>query len=970
MQKRRFGDSCYGYADDSIREMFGMIAGNNKEETTGILAQILSKLVLEYANDDGEKSSINYVFFSQFEIPVHFLLQLITNPESDETDIQIGIRSLYIIYIVLRQVLKIENAKKAKRDARNGISNSEEFINIKKSVQYSSHQNESSPDELIYVPSFVEFNKTKSFTSVAYSISPYVLTIRKHEMIPLLTNLLKFPNRGIVQLTLKVLVLLCQISPRFIDDMSQSFIASVFFTVLNNIEYEAYPPYMDASSSGLIIQITNSISSTKRQEKQEVKELYISSEWIEGKEALLIILSDLIRYVSRLTSVCTELYDSGLFTTLWDLYVTYVSHPKLAPSILQSLVSLSCNLPDFSYNDDIPTDVKTMLVTNLVSTDNSIVSCSLYFIYRSIYEGTIMLWLDIPGLFEGILSVYTNNHSNDRILILDMFHRLFQFHETPSHCPLSYSLPPYSYSPGLYFIVLSQFFSFFNAHIPALYPSLALSFYLRCLRSFTPSYEFFNPHLNYVDNTNKTNIFANLGGKRSSSISNSKEIDSLTTSPSSPSGSFNNKQNNFGINFKGFQSKLFETNKQITQRNDTIEKSLYYIYNINKEEKQNFDKNRFLNKDSEPYKHILETVQKKYLNISKRIENIGSVQYYTTLNLYETEKDFEGRVSRCIYCDGNKEWKDRIFVITGRYLLEYNISDLSHLHKRYDIYNCHLSISREKLGKKKNKEPCIVISMNGEEILAFSPYPPFPLYLWYDVLLTITQNIHYLPPFVTDFNETKEEYTRHIEFRDVEYYFFGQLPVLPLDSLVDKQAVSAINTLMENGGIYGFSFIQRIIQMIQAPGYESVTSALYSKGLKDIFSYRDVNYKEQLGAYFKAKHDRNYVNVLLKKKSQFMYIQQVCKSFVEKTKNGFYIDIITLKTGDKKSIRQSIAIPKSDVSNLGEELYTRDIYICRNVDFGIPANILKMIESEKNDEIFRKRGDRGIYMLIIDYNYT
>ncbi|KAK8805610.1 hypothetical protein WA158_002266 [Blastocystis sp. Blastoise] len=943
--------------------MFGMIADNNKIETSGILAQILSKLVLEYANDDVEKPGINYVFFSQFEIPVHFLLQLITNPANDDIDIQIGIRSLSIVYIVLKQVLKIENAKKAKRDAKNGIFNSEEFISIKKSIQYSSHLDESLPDELVYIPSLVEFNKSKSFTSVAYSISPYVLTIRKHEMIPLLTNLLKFPNRGIVQLTLKVLVLLCQISPRFIDDMSQSFIASVFFTVLNNIEYEAYPPYIDASTSGLIIQITNSIgASTKRKEKQEVKELYISSEWIEGKEALLITLSDLIGYVSRLTSVCTELYDSGLFTTLWDLYINYASHSKLAPSILQSLVSLSCNLPNFSFNEDIPTDVKTILVSNLTSANHTVVSCSLYFIYRSIYEGAITLWLGIPGLFEGILNVYVNNHSNDRILIFDILHRLFQFHETPNTCSLSYSLPPYSYSPGLYFIVLNQLFSVFYVRMPALYPPLALSFYLRCLRSFSPSYEFFNPHLNYVDNNNKTNVFAHLGGNRSSSISNSKEIDSLTTSPSSPNGSLNTKQSNFGINFKGFQSKLFETNKQITQRNETIEKSLYYIYNINKDDKQIFDKNNFLNKNSEPYQRILDTVHNKYVDISKKIEDIGSVQYYTTLNIYETEKDFEGRVSRCIYCDGAKEWKDRIFVITGRYLLEYKVSDLSHLHKRYDIYNCHLSISNEKLGKKKNKEPCIVISMNGEEILAFTPYPPFPINLWFNILVVITQNIHYLPPFVTDVNESENEYTRHFNFRDIEYFFYGQLPVLPLDSLVDKQTVDIINTLMENGGIYGFSFIQRIVQMIQAPGYESVTSALYSKGLKDIFSYRDLNYKEQLGAYFKAKRDRDYVNILLKSKSKFMYIQQVCKTFFEIKKNSFYINGSINLT---PSIRRSIALsrPKSEVDNLGEELYTRDIYICRNIDFGIPPNILKMIDTDKNDEIFRKRGDR-------DYNET
>ena len=77
-------------------------------------------------------------------------------------------------------------------------------------------------------------------------------------------------------------------------------------------------------------------------------------------------------------------------------------------------------------------------------------------------------------------------------------------------------------------------------------------------------------------------------------------------------------------------------------------------------------------------------------------------------------------------------------------------------------------------------------------------------------------------------------------------------------------------------------------------GYQKVSKSLFDNGLQLSSLYQDEVYQSQLDGYIKryflltnlmkwhSKRDRNYLSMLLKNKAQYVYMQQVCKTFLQK----------------------------------------------------------------------------------------
>lgn len=104
-----------------------------------------------------------------------------------------------------------------------------------------------------------------------------------------------------------------------------------------------------------------------------------------------------------------------------DLYSEYLDNTLLSTFILSTLLRLSVPINDYSFMLSLPKKTLLSLVDNLFSTNPSLLSCSLYFIYRCIAEGQIDIWLEMEGFFDGLLNAYIGNSSNDRLLICMYF---------------------------------------------------------------------------------------------------------------------------------------------------------------------------------------------------------------------------------------------------------------------------------------------------------------------------------------------------------------------------------------------------------------------------------------------------------------------------------------------------------------------------------------------------------------------
>ena len=68
-------------------------------------------------------------------------------------------------------------------------------------------------------------------------------------------------------------------------------------------------------------------------------------------------------------------------------------------------------------------------------------------------------------------------------------------------------------------------------------------------------------------------------------------------------------------------------------------------------------------------------------------------------------------------------------------------------------------------------------------------------------------------------------------------------------------------------------------------GYQKVSKSLFDNGLQLSSLYQDEVYQSQLLTNlmkWHSKRDRNYLSMLLKNKAQYVYMQQVCKTFLQK----------------------------------------------------------------------------------------
>ena len=123
---------------------------------------------------------------------------------------------------MLRQVAKLENQnRQGSLQQRHSVRLSpvNSFISLDKSLNYVKlyGEKDSSQTEVTFIPSCIQLTSNQLSSSASYSISPYVITIRKHDMIPLLVNLLKYPHRGIVQLTCTVSTTTIALTFRFLS---------------------------------------------------------------------------------------------------------------------------------------------------------------------------------------------------------------------------------------------------------------------------------------------------------------------------------------------------------------------------------------------------------------------------------------------------------------------------------------------------------------------------------------------------------------------------------------------------------------------------------------------------------------------------------------------------------------------------------------------------------------------------------
>ena len=170
---------------------------------------------------------------------------------------------------------------------------------------------------------------------------------------------------------------------------------------------------------------------------------------------------------------------------------------------------------------------------------------------------------------------------------------------------------------------------------------------------------------------------------------------------------------------------------------------------------------------------------------------------------------------------------------------------------------------------------------------------------------------------------------------------------------------------MIQGGIYAYQYIQKIIQMIQADGYQKVSKSLFDNGLQLSSLYQDEVYQSQLDGYIKSKRDRDYLSMLLKNKAQYIYMQQVCKTFLQKKRTAQYKPGTQRRGGIDSYRRSSVFMSHLSLLHnkpimINQTLSNRDVYTCRNTDFNISMTILKLLEDENkhDDDKYLTFGDR------------
>ncbi len=113
--------------------------------------------------------------------------------------------------------------------------------------------------------------------------------------------------------------MLCDITPRFIDDIVKYFICSCIYTLIRNVEEAQYEDYTDVSTNTLITQILNSLKNNQSQVASEVRELYISNVWAEAKFDILYTIVNLVNHISVKRETCIEIYEGDLYQVLWSM---------------------------------------------------------------------------------------------------------------------------------------------------------------------------------------------------------------------------------------------------------------------------------------------------------------------------------------------------------------------------------------------------------------------------------------------------------------------------------------------------------------------------------------------------------------------------------------------------------------------------------------------------------------------------
>ena len=267
--------------------------------------------------------------------------------------------------------------------------------------------------------------------------------------------------------------------------------------------------------------------------------------------------------------------------------------------------------------------------------------------------------------------------------LVDILHRLFQPHPMIGKNKKILDEPPYSLCPAFYSLSYAQLSSILFISPPSLYPMIALALYIRCLRTFSPSYFYYNSKYESLlqskptptssksksaERNNSLLDFFHKPQKQSAIDLTEVENEFSSEDPSSTRNTDTDMDSNSSI-----LSFLKDSLKSI---NGTSTKIAFLDFSIANNYRlistfQENQKYMFIDEESEVFQSIYQRIYSQYDRLENRLHHISCAQYYASLHLFEMEKDLESRVSRYLYIDGRKEWKDRVFVLTGRYLLEY-----------------------------------------------------------------------------------------------------------------------------------------------------------------------------------------------------------------------------------------------------------------------------------------------------------